>query len=398
MNGPLDGYTVIDLSQAVSGPLATMILADQGADVIKVEPTTGIGDFVRIPSYMKGGLNAWFMNLNRGKRSLSLDLTKTEGQELVIEMCKQADVFVQNFRPGAIERMGLGYDVLSAVNPDLVYVSISGFGPTGPYADRPVLDPVIQATCGMIDRQLNPLIPIPDIIRNVVADKSTSLTVSQAVVAALLARERGHGGQHIGVSMLDAAMYFFWSDGMMDHTLLDDDVSPGRLLSTIYSVTECRDGKIVYFAGNEKQRLGVCEAVGHPEWAEDERFATIAALASNPDNYALFGEMLADAFAEMGAVEATEALIRNEVPAGPVLTAEQAISDPQVVHSGTLVEWQHPHAGTVRQPRPAAVFSKTPTTVPECVPLRGEQNDEILSQFGFDSERVDELRGAKVVG
>ncbi|MCP5069647.1 MAG: CoA transferase [bacterium] len=398
MNGPLDGYTVIDLSQAVSGPMATMILADQGADVIKVEPTTGPGDFVRLPAFQKGGLGAWFVNLNRGKRSLSVDLTKTEGQELLIEMCKQADVFVQNFRPGAIERMGLGYDVLSAVNPDLVYVSISGFGPTGPYADRPVLDPVIQAICGMIDRQLNPLVPIPDIVRNVVADKSTSLTVSQAVVTALLARERGHGGQHVGVSMLDAAMYFFWSDGMMDQTLLDDDVSPGRLLSTIYSVTECRDGKIVYFAGTEKQRVGVCIAVGHPEWAEDERFATVAALTRNPENHVLFGEMLADAFAEMGADEATRALIENEVPAGPVLTAEQAIADPQVVHSRTLVEWQHPRAGTVRQPRPAAVFSKTPTTVPEFVPLRGEQNDEILSQFGLDRERVDKLRSAKVVG
>ena len=138
MTGPLDGFKILDLTQVVSGPLATMLLADQGADVLKVEPVDGLGDMTRLPSFDKGGIGAFYMNNNRGKNSLSLDLSKEEGVEIIMELAKSADVFVQNFRPGAIERMGLGYEQLSAINPNLIYVSISGFGPTGPYSNRPV--------------------------------------------------------------------------------------------------------------------------------------------------------------------------------------------------------------------------------------------------------------------
>ncbi|MEM7288096.1 MAG: CoA transferase, partial [Actinomycetota bacterium] len=194
MPGPMDGVKVVDMTQVVSGPLATMLLADQGADVIKVEPTAGLGDLTRLPAFDKGGIGAFYINNNRGKRSLSVDLTGDEGTRIVLDLCRQADVFIQNFRPGAIERLGLGYEEVKAVNPDIVYVSISGFGPTGPYSDRPVLDPVIQALCAVVDRQVNPEIPFPDLIRNLFADKSTALTVSQAVAAALFARERGAGG------------------------------------------------------------------------------------------------------------------------------------------------------------------------------------------------------------
>ena len=231
MTGPLDGFKILDLTQVVSGPLATMLLADQGADVLKVEPVDGLGDMTRLPSFDKGGIGAFYMNNNRGKNSLSLDLSKEEGVEIIRELAKSTDVFVQNFRPGAIERMGLGYEQLSAINPNLIYVSISGFGPTGPYSNRPVLDPVIQGICGVISRQLNPQIPFPDLVRNLYADKSTALTVAQATTAALLARERTGVGQHVEIPMVDACMYFFWPDGMMDLTMVDDDANGGILLS-----------------------------------------------------------------------------------------------------------------------------------------------------------------------
>ena len=299
MTGPLDGFKILDLTQVVSGPLATMLLADQGADVLKVEPVDGLGDMTRLPSFDKGGIGAFYMNNNRGKNSLSLDLSKEEGVEIIMELAKSADVFVQNFRPGAIERMGLGYEQLSAINPNLIYVSISGFGPTGPYSNRPVLDPVIQGICGVISRQLNPQIPFPDLVRNLYADKSTALTVAQATTAALLARERTGVGQHVEIPMVDACMYFFWPDGMMDLTMVDDDANGGILLSSVYNLTECSDGKIVYFAASDKQRAGVCAAVGHPEWGEDERFSSMAALAASPENFVLLGEMLAGAFLEM---------------------------------------------------------------------------------------------------
>jgi crotonobetainyl-CoA:carnitine CoA-transferase CaiB-like acyl-CoA transferase len=173
MPGPLTGYRIVDLSQVVSGPLATMLMADQGAEVIKIEPTSGLGDITRAPAFQKNGLSALFLNNNRGKRSLSVDLTTDEGREIVLDLCKGADVVVQNFRPGAVERLGIGYDDVAAINPEVVYVSISGYGPDGPYSDRPVFDPVIQANCGIVARQLNPDMPFPDLVRNMVADKST---------------------------------------------------------------------------------------------------------------------------------------------------------------------------------------------------------------------------------
>jgi len=398
MTGPLEGYKIIDLTQVVSGPLATMLLADQGADVIKIEPITGLGDVTRLPSFDKGGIGAFYLNNNRKKKSLSLDLSTDIGRKIVLDLCAESDIFIQNFRPGAIERLDLSYDDIREVNSEIIYISISGFGPSGPYADRPVLDPVIQGVCGVISRQLNPQIPFPDLIRNLYADKSTALTVAQAATAALLARERGNGGQKVDIPMVDACMYFFWPDAMMDLTLTDDDANGGVLLSTVYNLTECSDGKIVYFAASDAQRSGVCEAVGHPEWAEDERFSSMQVLAANPQNFILLGEMLAEAFVEMTCEEVIAALIAADVPAGPLLTGEEAVVDPQIVHNETLIEWEHPDAGTVRQPRPAARFSKTPTDLEFSGAHRGQHNHEILSGLGYSEKAIEGLRGNGVIG
>ena len=398
MAGPLEGYKILDLTQVVSGPFATMLLAAQGADVIKVEPVSGLGDITRLPSFDKGGIGAFYMNNNRGKQSISLDLSQDAGREVIKRLIKETDVFVQNFRPGAIDRLGLGYEDLVAINPNLIYISISGFGPTGPYSGRPVLDPVIQGVCGVISRQLNPQIPFPDLIRNLFADKSTALTVAQATTAALLARERTGNGQFVEIPMVDACMYFFWPDAMMDLTMVDEDANGGILLSTVYNLTECSDGKIVYFAASDGQRAGVCAAVGHPEWAEDERFSSMAALAANPQNFVILGEMLADAFLLMTCDEAIEALIEADVPSGPVLTGEEAISDPQIVHNGTLVEWEHPDAGIVRQPKPAARFSATPAEPKYAAAHRGQHNEETLLGLGYTNEEITQLKETGVIG
>lgn len=398
MPGPLEGYKIVDLSQVVSGPLATMLLADQGADVIKVEQASGLGDLTRLPTFQKNGFSALYMNNNRGKRSLSVDLTEEEGRRIVLDLCRDADVFVQNFRPGAVERLGLGYDDVAAVQPDIVYVSISGYGPDGPYANRPVFDPVIQANCGVVARQLNPDVPIPDLVRNIIADKSTSFTVAQAITAALLARERGHGGQHIQVPMLDACMYFFWPDGMMDHTLMDPDASGGIVLAEIYSLTQTADGHIVYFVGNDKQRASVFAALGHPEWGEDPRFSSTAALVTNPENFAVLGEMMAAAFLAVDCETILARLSEHDVPAGPVLSPEQVLTDAQVVHNQTLVEWDHPLAGRVRQPRPAARFSATPAAVAASCPAKGEHNQEILHELGRTAAEIAALRESGIIG
>lgn len=198
--------------------------------------------------------------------------------------------------------------------------------------------------------------------------------------------------------MVDACMYFFWPDGMMDLTMVDEDANGGILLSTVYNLTECSDGKIVYFAASDGQRAGVCEAVGHPEWAEDERFSSMAALAANPENFVILGGLLAEAFQTMTCEEAIEALIEADVPSGPVLTGEEAVEDPQIVHNGTLVEWTHPDAGVVRQPKPAARFSATPTEPSYTAAHRGQHNNETLIQLGYSEQEIDALRERGIVG
>ena len=180
--------------------------------------------------------------------------------------------------------------------------------------------------------------------------------------------------------------------------MVDDDANGGILLSSVYNLTECSDGKIVYFAASDKQRAGVCAAVGHPEWGEDERFSSMAALAANPENFVLLGEMLAGAFLEMNCEEAIEALIEADVPSGPVLTGEEAIVDPQVLHNGTLVEWEHPDAGIVRQPKPAARFSVTTVDPKYSAAHRGQHNEETLQALGYSEELISELKEKGVVG
>ncbi len=396
MPGPMDGYKIVDFSQVVSGPFATMLLADQGADVTKVEPLYGPGDVTRLLAYSKGGLSAFYMNNNRGKRSLGLNLGSDEGRQIALDLCKDADVIVQNFRPGAMARLGLDYDAIKAINPNVIYCSISGFGPTGPYADRPVLDPVIQGLTGVISRQLNPEIPFPDLVRNLFADKSSAMTAAQAITAALLVRERSGEGQHVEIPMLDATMYFFWPDGMMDQTVIDDDASPGFLLSSVYSLTDCADGKIVYFVTSDPMRQALYDALDHPEWKEDERFATMKAI-SNPENFQALGVLLAEAFAALTMEQALERLIAKDVPCGPILTAEEAIADPQLVHNETLQTWQHPLAGSVRQPRPAARFEKTPAVLAASASLRGGDNDAILGELGRSAADIAGLRESGII-
>ena len=396
MSGPLEGFRILDLSQIVSGPFASLLLSDQGADVVKVEPVDG-QDVTRRQNFSRGGLSAFYLNGNRGKRSISVDLTADDGRQILLDLAAISDVFIQNFRPGACDRLGLGYADVRAVNPDVVYVSISGYGPDGPYAARPVLDPVIQGLTGMVAYQVNPEIPFPDLVRNIVSDKSTALTTAQAVTAALLARERGAGGQHVEVPMLDATLAFFWNDGMVDYTLVGDGVSPGRTLAEVYRLTDCVDGKIIYFAASTAHIHGVCRAVGHPEWCEDPRYS-LEGFVEDQANQQLFGVMTVGAFAAMTTTEALEGLEEADVPCGPILEKPDVLSHPQVAHNGSVVTWEHPTAGTVRSARPGARFSDTPVEMRLSAAWRGAHNREILHELGRTDKEIDSLLAAGVIG
>jgi len=393
MSGPLNGIRVIDASAVVSGPFAAQMLAEQGADVIKIEAPP-IGDISRIGAQRKRGISALYANCNRGKRSIVLDLTKDEGREILFELVKGTDVFIQNYRPGAVERMGIAAADLHAIEPSLLYVSISGYGPTGPYANRRVYDPIIQAITGHTAIQKNPDIPIPDLIRNIVVDKATALTVAQAVSAALFARERGAGGQHIVVPMIDVSTAFFFPDGMLRHTLLDEDAGDGPALYDVYRLWETSDGHLVWFAASDSENHGLFRALGHPEWVEDERFATVNARIANA---ALLGELLNAEFRKWETQELYQRMVDEDVPVGPLNSIEDMLDDPQIKHNGMIEERVHDAAGRLRSTRGAVRFSATPQETTRLAPELGENTDDVLGELGYGAEKIAALRRDDVV-
>ena len=395
MPGPLHGYRIVDLSQIVSGPMATMLLSDQGADVVKVEPVDG-QDVLRRPNFSRGGFSAFFLNNNRGKRSLAVDLHRTEGRQVILDLVATADVFVQNFRPGVCDRMGLGYEDLRAVNPDLVYVSISGFGPTGPYADRPILDPVIQGLTGMVAYQVNPDIPFPDLVRNIVSDKSTALTVAQAITAALLARERGAGGQHLELSMLDACIAFLFVDGAEHEVILEGDYSGPQSVAANNTPLAFDGGFAAVTVPTDKEFHGLARAMGVD--SSDPELATVRDRTANREKAMAFHRAVRENATRLTVSEAEALLEANQVPFGIVRAVNEIQNDPQVIANGIFSEFDHPAAGRVRHHRPPTRFHGTPTELREpAAPTLGQHSDEILAETGR-ADRIDELRTAGVVG
>ena len=401
MAGPLEGIKIVDLSQVISGPWATMLLADQGADVIKVEPTIG-GEVLRpVPNFGRNGINSLIANNNRGKSGLAVDLGSERGVAALRQVIGTADVFVQNFRPGVAERLGFGHEALRTSDSRLITCAITGFGPDGPWAHRPVYDPIIQAMSGHVAVQVNPDIPIPDMVRSTVCDKATALMVAQSITAALFSRERSGEGQHIEIAMLDAAISFFWPDGMMADTVLADDawdpVPVGPTMAATYRLTPCADGHLVYWVVQPRDIWNLATALGHPEWQDDPRWAD-AESRRQPENWAELGEAISRAFEEITVDTAIDRLQAHDVPVGPVLSLDALPHHEQVVHNGIVVEWVHPVAGPLRQAMPAAKFSGTPVEPTLGIPLHGEHTDEVLRRAGFDEGEIASLRADGVVG
>tara|TARA_B100000902_G_scaffold193429_1_gene184855 strand:+ start:4137 stop:5336 length:1200 start_codon:yes stop_codon:yes gene_type:complete len=396
MSGPLDGIKVIDISAVISGPMACQVLGDQGADVIKIEPI-GMGDITRIGGFRVGDISAMYASSNRGKRSIALDLSKEEGVDVLKKMVETADVIVQNFRPGAVDRMGIGPDTLLEINPDLIYVSISGFGPDGPYHDWRVYDPIVQSVSGVVSIQQSPDIPIPDLVRTIICDKTTALTASNAITAALFARASGKAsGQHIEIPMLDAAIYWLWPDVFMGHTLWGDAVEPGPLIYQIYRLQQTKDGHLVYFVASDKEFSGLSRALDHPEWIDDERFKT-AKDRMVPAHFEALGTLLHNAFLNFSTIDIMSRLHAEEVPAAQVNSVDDVFNDPQVINNKTIVEWEHPDAGLMKMARPPVRWGVTKPEIKWSADHVGQNTHVILEEHGYSNNEITSLRDNGII-
>ena len=396
MPGPLEGIRIIDATSMVSGPFATTILGDQGADIIKIEQP-GLGDLVRYVGIIRGGMSAFFAVLNRNKRSVAVNAAKPEGKELIYDLARKADAFVQNYRPGVAERMGIGYEQVQKVNPDIVYVSISGFGDSGPYANKRVYDPIVQAIAGYTDVQADPKTGKPEIVRNILIDKLTSLTACQAITAGLLAKARGKGGQHIKLSMLDASLQFLWSDAMANYIYVGSEKEGRPNLSDLYRVFATTDGFITSIVSFDTEWQGFCRAMKRMDIVADEKFATVAARGINA--FEVWDIMEAE-YLKYGTQELLALLDGEDVPCGIVNRRTDLHLDPQIVQQKSLLEIRHPRAGEVmRSPRAAAQFGAEAWEVERHAPMLGEHTDEVLREvLGKDATAISALREKGAIG
>ena len=384
--GPLEGVKILDLTSMVSGPMGAMILADQGAEVIKVEPLAG--DQLRHMAATHNGVNAPFYSCNRGKKSLAIDLKSKEGKEILNKLVEQSDVFMQNFRPGTIERMGFGYEELKKINPKLIFLSISGFGNEGPYAQSRVYDPVIQALSGATDIQADRDTGTPKMFRIVVADKVTSLTASQAVSSALYAREKTSQGQHIKLSMLDSVIAFFWPEGMTGLVFEENEFDVRKLQGSQDLIYQAKDRYITAGAVSDAEWMGMCRALNMEELIEDERFSTSSARVINAEERK---QITGAEIKKWNSEDILERFQAEGVPSAPLLDRMELMHHEQIIANKTILREHYKGFGEVRQAKPAAYFENTPSEITRPAPKLGEHGKEIVLSLGYDEEHLKKL-------
>jgi crotonobetainyl-CoA:carnitine CoA-transferase CaiB-like acyl-CoA transferase len=384
--GPLAGITVLDLTANMTGPYATMILGEQGAQIIKVEPPGG--EVIRRIGTGRGGMSAYFENLNHGKRSAVVDLRNARGVEVVRRLAKSADVFIQNYRPGVIEKMGLGPADLRQSHAELIYVSINGYGLVGPFADAPAYDHVVQAMSGMCAVQADLRDGTPSLVRHGVVDKTTGLFAAQAITAALVGRSVSGKGSFIEVSMLDSALHFVWPDGMMNHTCLDPvDLQPP--ISRGFRLTKTADGYVALVTVTTPQWEGMLEAVGMDEALKDPN------LKGNEGRMRHGGRVMREVAARLALLDTAEVIKRlrqRDVPCMPVSSLEDVARNEQVQASGSLVERDHPILGRITGPRPPIRVEGGQQERLSPAQLPGADTEQVLRENGFSDIEIESLR------
>jgi crotonobetainyl-CoA:carnitine CoA-transferase CaiB-like acyl-CoA transferase len=394
MAGALEGIRILDISTALTGPYPAALLADQGAEVIKIE-RPGLGDLARWVGVAVNGVSALFQSCNRGKRSIALDMATAQGRQIVHDLAARSDVVIQNMRPGVADRLGIGWNDLSFGRDDLIYLSLSGFGQTGPYAQRGAYDTVIQAYAGIGSNQADPEDGSPVFLRQTVADKITAMYAVQAITAALFARERGMGGQHVELSMADSVVSFLWADAAGNEVMMESDGSMNSSFVQGSKPFRFKDGFGIATPTSDADFHGMCEALG-VEGHDDPRVATIGERRKNPE---LTGEIMTKCHEAAGSFTTEEISRRMEdlkVPFALVVAPKDLPNDEHAVAIGMFEEFDHPVAGRVRQPRHPARFLGTPATLKTVSPMLGQHTDEILEELGRAGE-IATLRAEQIV-
>ncbi|MDI3339486.1 MAG: CoA transferase [Sphaerobacter sp.] len=393
---PLAGTRVLDLGRHLAGPTCAMWLGDLGADVIKIEtPERGEDGRASGPPFFNGE-SAFFLSANRNKRSLALDIKRPEGQEVFRRLAATADVVVENFRPGVMDALGIGYERVSAINPRIIYCSISGFGADGPFADRPGLDQIIQGVSGLMSvtgfeggEPVRVGIPIADLV--------TGLFGAYGVLAALQARERTGRGQVVNTSLLEGmvGLLAFQAVRYLNGAGAPPPAGNHHPINAPYGVFRARDGYLTIGATGEKRWRKLCEVLGAEEWLDDPRFAT---NGGRHEHRHLLAELISEKL-QARTIDEWEVILNEAgIPCGPIYRIDQALEHPQVRHRQMVVERPHPTMETVRLLGLPVKLSETPGDVWRVPPLLGQHSDEVLREAGLDAEEIARLRASGVVG
>lgn len=383
MSGPYKGVRVLELTSTVSGPFAGMMLADQGADVIKIEPP-GIGDLARFMGTIKDGMGAMFSTLNRNKKCICLDFKNEEDLEVLKKLVSTADVLIENYRPGIVKKLGIDYESLSKINPDLIYCSISGYGQSGPYKEKKVYDPLIQGTVGIPLAQNN---QSPELIRTIIYDKVTGLTSAQAISAALYQKAIGEGGQYLPISMMESALYYNWPDLMMNYTFDEGGVNIGEL-ADLFEVYETNDGGVVLIIiANDEVFTKFC-TVFDLSLHLDEKYNNLVSRIINKEELTI---EINKVTRSLSSKELEDKMDREGISASICNELNEVYKDPQVVEQGSITEIDHPELGIMRMPKPPANLKGQGSFPRSLAPILGYDNREVLSSINIDDDTIQRM-------
>jgi crotonobetainyl-CoA:carnitine CoA-transferase CaiB-like acyl-CoA transferase len=389
---PLESVTILEFSTMITASLASMMMAEQGARVIKVEPME-MGDPMRYIGARKADISALFANCNRGKESLRIDLKSAEGVETIKAMISAVDVVIHNFRPGVMDKLGLGSECLRSINPKLIYTAISGFGTKGPLSGAPAYDPMIQAHAGVAAAQGRG--DQPAFMRTLLCDKITGYTACQAVTSALFMRERVGEGQHLDLSMIDSGLFFIFLDGFQNDTLLSDDHERGpMLIDILYDPWLCSDGSVIISLGSYEIQRRFLTAIDMSQLLEDPRFDS---FENQIRNIRELKALVAPRCASLTCDDMVDRLRLADVPCAKVMTREEVLSQEQLAANGTVEIYDHPVAGLSRRVLSPPLFGGERLEPGSGAPTHGQHTDSVLQSFGLSGERVQYLRNKAVI-